>query len=313
MVMYKGSITDLKGIQVGCAQNEQGRTGCTVVLFDGCAVAGVDVRGGGPGTVETDALNPLAGVQRIDAISLAGGSAMGLAAADGVRKWMREKGRGFKTPYGRIPIVPGAIIYDLGFGSNEVFPDAKMGYQACTAAGQKVAQGSFGAGTGATVGKLLGMECAQKSGQGTSSLVFDNGLIVAAIVVVNALGDIYDQGKKIAGLQLEDGSAPETLACMLEGVGNVPQGANTTIGVIATNAMLTKAQATKMAAVGHDGYAIAIRPVHTMLDGDTVFGVSTCEIEADFNVVLAGAAQVMAQAIANAVYSVKEQEAKRDA
>lgn len=307
--MYQGSITDIPGIQVGCAQDFAAQTGCTAVLFDKSTTAGVDVRGGGPGTINTDVLSPMTGGGEVDCIMLSGGSAFGLGCVDGAMRWLEERGRGFQTGLKRVPMVSGAIIYDLGLGDVNARPDAAMGYAACQAASAQVPQGSHGAGTGATVGKVLQGQGMEKSGQGTASIHLTDGIIIGAIAVVNALGDVYQNGKIISGLHDETGRYLDSLQLMLEegAKGNV-FGTNTTIGVVATNARLTVAQATKMAMVAHDGLAQAIRPVHTLLDGDTVFGAATGEVEIGENIhcLFAAAAEVMRRAIVNGALAAKE-------
>ena len=303
--MYNGSITDVRGVRVGHATNEEARTGVTAVLFDEGAVAGVDVRGGGPGTRETDALAPGRLVEKINAVVLAGGSAFGLDAAGGAMRWLEDKGRGFDTGFARVPIVPAAVLFDLGCGSSTVRPDAAMGWQACENAGATCPQGSVGAGTGATVGKLLPGTPAAKSGIGTASLPLPSGAVLGAIAAVNAAGDVYDPdtGEFLAGARALD--------AFLGGGAGKPGSfpGNTTIGVIATDAKLTRDQAHRLAMLAHDGYARAIRPVHLPVDGDTVFAASTGEIEENYMLICALAAEVMARAIANAVLAVRGEKA----
>lgn len=297
--MYSGSLTDISGVMAGHYTDTEAKTGCTVVLFENGAVTGVDVRGSAPGTRETDLLRPTNAVQRANALLLSGGSAFGLAAADGVMRWLEEKGRGFDTGVARVPIVPAAVLFDLAFGSANVRPDAAAGYAACENASDKpLMQGHVGAGTGATVGKAAGMQLCGRGGFGTASVTLPGGVIVAAGFAVNALGDIYDHttGEKIAGMQ--GGSVSEVL---MGNSGMDFSGQNTTIGIVGTNAALTKEQANKLAAVGQDGIAMCIRPAHTMFDGDTVFAFGTGELEGDFNAILAAGAQAAARAILNAV------------
>ena len=297
--MYSGSLTDISGVTAGHYTDTEAKTGCTVVLFENGAVTGVDVRGSAPGTRETDLLRPTNAVQQANALLLSGGSAFGLAAADGVMRWLEEKGRGFDTGVARVPIVPAAVLFDLAFGSADVRPDAAAGYAACENASDKpLMQGHVGAGTGATVGKAAGMQLCGRGGFGTASVTLPGGVIVAAGFAVNALGDIYDHttGEKIAGMQ--GGSVSEVL---MGNSGMDFSGQNTTIGIVGTNAALTKEQANKLAAVGQDGIAMCIRPAHTMFDGDTVFAFGTSELEGDFNAILAAGAQAAAKAILNAV------------
>lgn len=297
--MYSGSLTDISGVTAGHYTDTEAKTGCTVVLFENGAVTGVDVRGSAPGTRETDLLRPTNAVQQANALLLSGGSAFGLAAADGVMRWLEEKGRGFDTGVARVPIVPAAVLFDLAFGSADVRPDAAAGYVACENASDKpLKQGHVGAGTGATVGKAAGMQLCGRGGFGTASVTLPGGVIVAAGFAVNAMGDIYDHttGEKIAGMQ--GGSVSDVL---MGSSGMDFSGQNTTIGIVGTNAALTKEQANKLAAVGQDGIAMCIRPAHTMFDGDTVFAFGTGELEGDFNAILAAGAQAAARAILNAV------------
>lgn len=296
--MYSGSLTDIPGVLAGHYTDNVNLTGCTVVLLKGGAVAGVDVRGSAPGTRETDLLRPCNTVQHAHALLLCGGSAFGLAAADGVMRWLEERGEGFDTGYARVPIVPAAVLYDLGIGSAAVRPDAAAGYTACQNAGSKLESGPNGAGTGATVGKAGGPERMGRGGFGTASLTLPGGIVVAAAFAVNAFGDIYDHnsGKKIAGMA--GGSVMDALF-------NAPppdiSGRNTTIGIVGTNATLTKEQANKLAAMGQDGIAMTIRPAHTMFDGDTVFAFGTGAASGDFSAILAAGAEAAARAIVNAV------------
>jgi L-aminopeptidase/D-esterase-like protein len=311
------AITDVAGIRVGHAQDMDALTGCTVVLCEDGAVGGVDVRGGSPGTRETDLLRPMHQVARVHAIVLSGGSAFGLSAASGAMSYLEERGIGFDTRVARVPIVPSAILFDLAIGDAGVRPDAEMGYQAClNATGGPPAEGNAGAGTGATIGKILGMGQAMKSGIGTASLEIGGGVLVGAIVAVNAFGDVVDpaSGVILAGARAADlgplrigapGYFADTLQVMKSLIGRTTLGfasrQNTVIGVVATNARLDKAQANKVAQMAHDGVARAVRPAHTMLDGDTIFALSTCKRKADANIVGAFAAEVTAQAIVRAV------------
>jgi L-aminopeptidase/D-esterase-like protein len=307
------SIVDVPGIRVGHAQNEEALTGCTVILCEAGAVGGVDQRGGAPGTRETDALHPLHLVQQVHAVVLSGGSAFGLDSATGVVRYLEEKGVGFDVQVARVPIVPAAILFDLGIGRSDVRPDAAMGYQACLNASQaKPAEGNVGAGMGATIGKIRGLEWAMKSGIGNASLEVAKGIWVGAIAAVNAFGDVIDplDGVILAGTRNPPGDAEQfanTLNVMrqLADKSTLQFGSrqDTVIGVVATNARLTKESANKVAQMAQDGLARTVRPAHTMLDGDTIFSLSTGGAELDVNIVGAFAAEVFAQAILRAVHS----------
>lgn len=298
-------FTDIEGIEVGHAQNLNAATGCTVLICRNGATAGVDVRGGAPGTRETDLLSPVNMVQKIHAVMLAGGSAFGLDAAAGVMQYLEEKKIGFDVGVTCVPIVCGAVLFDLTFGDFKIRPDKEMGYTACLDAGRHCPQGNVGAGTGATVGKILGMNRAMKSGLG-SYAVQAGDLKVGALVAVNCLGDVIDPqtGKKLAGPLRDDGKTmDDTEEIMIQSYAdrkNLFSG-NTTIGVVATNAALDKAQATKLASMAHNGYARTMRPAHTMVDGDTIFTLSTGSVPADLSVVGLLAARVMERAVVNAV------------
>ncbi|MGD2162192.1 MAG: P1 family peptidase [Anaerolineales bacterium] len=310
------SITDVPGIQVGQVEDREAITGCTVVLAPDGALGGVDQRGGAPGTRETDLLRPMHAVEKIHAVVLAGGSAFGLDAATGVVRYLEEQGVGFPTGVVKVPIVPAAILFDLGIGKSEVRPDAAMGYAACEAAtSDRPAEGNAGAGMGATVGKILGMAGATKSGIGTASVDLGGGVIVGAIIAVNAVGDIVDpnSGEIVAGTRPvkvgpigvgEGERFADTLAVMKGMAGKLAlrfaSRSNTVIGVVATNASLTKEQANKVAQMAHDGLARAVRPAHTMLDGDTLFALSIGKKGADVNMIGAYAAEVTAEAIVRA-------------
>lgn len=310
------AITDVSGIEVGQAQDNEALTGCTVVLCRKGAIAGVDVRGSAPGTRETDLLDPINLVEKVHAIVLAGGSAFGLDAASGVMRYLDENGIGFDTGAGKVPIVPAAILFDLNLGRGDVRPDAEMGYRAASSASSDApAEGNFGAGTGASIGKIFGPKSAMKSGIGTASMNV-GGLVIGAMVAVNALGDMIDPktGGIIAGarstnlgpLKLgQEGYFGDTLEIMKTFIGRTVLGfatkANTVIGVVATNAKLTKAETTKVAQMAQDGIARTIRPAHTMLDGDTIFALATGEKKADPSTVGAFAAEIVAQAIVRAV------------
>jgi L-aminopeptidase/D-esterase-like protein len=313
---WHNAITDVPSIRVGHATNKEAMTGCTVVLCpkDG-AVGGVDQRGGSPGTRETDLLRPMHLVQRVHAVLLAGGSAFGLDAAGGVVHWLEERGIGYDTRVARVPIVPAAILNDLKVGRADVRPDAAMGYAACQAADEgPVAEGSVGAGTGCTVGSILGQGRASKAGLGTASVDLGGGLVVGAIVAVNAFGDVVDprSGEILAGARVLRGEGfADTLATMKGLVGKaisrIGSRDQTVIGVVATNARLTKEEANKMAQMAHDGLARAVRPAHTPFDGDTLFALATGQKQADVNLVGAFAAEVVAEAIVRAVKAVKDE------
>jgi L-aminopeptidase/D-esterase-like protein len=295
-------ITDIPGIRVGHDTNLEAGTGCTVILCDTPAVGGVDVRGGAPATRETDLLRPMNLVEEVDAVVLTGGSAFGLDAASGVMRYLEERGIGFDTGVARVPIVPAAALFDLAFGVANVRPDAEAGYRACTqATGGPIAQGTVGAGTGATVAKMAGPAHMIKGGLGSASVQLPDGTLVGALVVVNALGDIVDPatGQVIASAQTPKG-------------GDTPQPfGNTTLAVVATNAALSKVQINRVASMAHDGMAQAIRPAHTLFDGDTVFALAlrpTGEDDSDtpispqlVSMVGAAAAITLARAIVKAV------------
>ncbi|MDI6600554.1 MAG: P1 family peptidase [Thermoanaerobacteraceae bacterium] len=298
-----GTITDVPGIKVGHFSDYKAFTGCTVVIAESGAVAGVDVRGSSPGTRETDLLHPTNLVKKIHAVLLTGGSAFGIDAAGGVMQYLEEKGIGFHTGSAIVPIVPAAVIYDLDVGDPSVRPDKKMGYMAARNSSDcKVEQGSVGVGTGASVGKIRGMEWAMKSGIGSYSIELGNGVIIGALSVVNALGDIYEDGCIIAGARNEDGSFLNTYEYLKSHILNSkPWGKNTTLSVVATNASLSKEEANKMAQVAHDGYSRVIKPVHTVYDGDCVFTMSTGDIEFDILTLCEAAAEVVEKAIINAL------------
>ena len=304
------SICDVPGILVGHAQDEIGGTGCTVVIPEEPAVCGVEVAGGGPGTRETDALNPANFIEAVHAVYLGGGSAYGLAGADGVMRWCEENGRGLDVGAGVVPIVPGAVLYDLPVGDFTSRPDSRMGYHAClNASAGECRMGNVGAGTGASVGKALGTAFMMKGGLGTASMEA-GGIVIGALVAVNCFGDVADPstGEIVAGLLAESGGgfagSPEILKEHITG-GLNPLASNTTIGVVATNARLTKAQVKRISMMAHDGFARAINPIHTMHDGDTVFTLSTGNEEADVSAVGTLAAEVMARAVVNGVRAAK--------
>lgn len=303
------SITDIPGIRVGHAQDAEALTGCTVVLCEAGAVAGVDQRGGSPGTRETDLLRPMHMVQQVHAILLSGGSAFGLDAAGGVVRYLEENGVGYDTGVARVPIVPAAILFDLAIGSAGVRPGPEMGYQAClNASDTPPEEGNAGAGMGATAGKLSGMALAMKTGIGTACLDAGGGVLVGALVAANPLGDIFDfeTGTILAGARTEKGGFAGSLE-ILRNYANLrtephdqAMTGNTIIGVVATNAALTKEAANKVAQMAQDGLARVVRPAHTLFDGDTLFALSAGELPADVSTVGAFAAEAVAQAILRA-------------
>jgi len=275
-----GSITDVAGVEVGHFTETRRPTGCSVVLVRDGAVAGVDVRGAAPGTRETDLLDPCNAVNTVHAILLSGGSAWGLDAAAGVMRWLERQGIGLQVGTARVPIVPAAVLFDLLVGDGSIRPDAQAGFVACEAASRQTpAQGNVGAGAGAAIGKMFGMEHAMKGGIGSASVTVE-GVTVGALVACNALGDVFDPdtGMLIAGARGPDGiELRDTRRCLLRGEPLQPilAGTNTTIGVIATDTTLTKAQARRLAMAGHDGLARSINPAHTLSDGDTLFALGT--------------------------------------
>jgi len=308
------AITDVSGIKVGHAQNLEAATGCTVILCEDGAVAGVDQRGGAPGTRETDILRPMHRVERVHAVLLSGGSAFGLNAAAGVVKYLEEHDVGYDVQVAKVPIVPAAILFDLRVGDPNTRPDAAMGYAACEAASEgPVAQGSVGAGTGATIGGINGWDFQMKGGLGTASVNL-NGVVVGAIVAVNSVGDVIDPatGKTIAGARkppdgTELSSTLDTMKRMIsdQQTPSVTEADNTVIGVVATNAKLTKEQVNKVAQMAQDGLARTIHPAHTMYDGDTFFALSIGDTPAETSMIGAVAAEVMEQAILNAIWSAE--------
>lgn len=304
--MYDGKITDVEGLLVGHAQDTIGMTGVTVLLAPRGGVCGVSVMGSAPGTRETALMDQAKAVKEANAILLAGGSAFGLAAADGVMVFCEQQEMGFKTNDAFVPIVPAAVIYDLGYGRSDARPNTGMGYAACVNAKTFVPQGSIGVGMGATVGKVLGEKHCQKGGVGTASIRLENGVVVGAIVGVNAFGDVHDNGFILAGAH-KDGAYVGTQEYMLAGgkATGFASGQNTTIGIIATNAELDRDDTTKLAQAGHDGFARSITPIHTALDGDTIFSLSYGNKTADINVLIAAAAEVMRRSVVNAVKADK--------
>lgn len=313
------SITDVPGILVGQAQDQKALTGCTVVMCIDGAVGGVDQRGGAPGTRETDALRPMHLVEKIHAVVLAGGSAFGLDASTGVMRFLEEKKVGFDTGFAKVPIVASAVIFDLGIGDPKIRPDADMGYLACSNASRnRPSEGNYGAGIGATVGKILGMKYAMKSGIGTASKDLGSGIIVGAITAVNAFGDVVDPetNRMIAGVQIPaimnknakvSKSSNPTLDLLSSFLGSASvkftARQNTVIGVVATNAILTKEAANKVAQMAHNGIARTIRPAHTMMDGDTIFVLASGKKKADISIIGSFAAEVVAESIISAVKS----------
>ncbi len=300
------TLTDIKGIKVGHYTDREAATGCTVVLCEEGAVAGVDVRGSAPGTRETDLLRPSNLVEKVHAILLSGGSAFGLNAAGGVMRYLEEKGVGFQTNTLRIPIVPAAVLYDLDTGNSHIRPGIEEGYQACLSASDGlVPEGSVGSGTGATVCKLMGIKSAIKSGIGTCSRQLPGNITVAALFAVNALGDIIDPstGQALACPRYPDDSRwTRTIELIASNV--IKQdimSTNTTLGVIATNAVLNKEQVNKIASMAHDGMARSINPSHTMYDGDTIFVLSLGNVTGDISMIGAVAAELTAEAINRAI------------
>ena len=309
---YQGAITCVAGIEVGHFTDSRRPTGCTVILAREGAVGGVDVRGAAPGTRETDLLHPSNMVDRVHAITLAGGSAWGLDAASGVMRWLEENGIGLPVGYGLVPIVPAAVLFDLPVGDARIRPDAQAGYQACLNASRNTPdEGNVGAGAGALVGKLFGIGRAMKGGIGSASITLD-GVTVGAIVACNALGDVVDpaSGRVIAGARTLDGlSLLNIRDAILAGEAPKPllAGTNTTLGVIATDAVLTKAQAHRLAQVSHDGLARSINPVHTLSDGDTLFTLGTGQAgkTPGMMVLCTLAAEVTARAVVRAVRAAR--------
>ena len=301
------SITDVLGLEVGHFTDTRRPTGCTVIITREGAMAGVDVRGAAPGTRETDLLHPSNLVERVHAVMLAGGSAWGLDAASGVMRWLEENNIGLSVGFGLVPIVPAAVLFDLPVGDPKIRPDAQAGYQACVAASRNApAEGNVGAGAGALVGKLFGLRRAMRGGIGSAAISVD-GVTVGAIVACNAVGDIIDPatGQVLAGARTSDGrSLLHSRDALLAGQGAQPvlAGNNTTIGVVATDALLTKAQAHRLAVVAHDGLARSINPVHTMSDGDTLFALATGKSGKTAGMMLLStlAAEVTARAVVRA-------------
>lgn len=310
------SITNVEGVLVGHAHDTEALTGCTVVVTPAGSVGGVDVRGGGPGTRETDLLNPTTNVSQVHAVALCGGSAFGLAAATGVVDWLREHHIGYQTPLIRVPIVPAAVIFDVSIGRSDRWADATMGYAACAAASTTTAEGCVGVGIGATVGKVLGWQAAMKGGVGTWSETLPDGTVIGALAVCNAFGDVVDEGRILAGARnVQEGGFANTMHMLRQEETlkmfqerqrahhtNTSEIGNTTLGVVATTARLTKAEATKLAQMAQDALPRVIRPVHTPVDGDCVFALSTGQRLAPPMMILGSvAADVLARAIQRAV------------
>lgn len=315
--MKEINITDIKGFQIGQVEDKEAGTGCTVIVCKDGATAGVDVRGGGPATRETDLLNPINMVQQIHAVMLSGGSAFGLDAASGAMQYLEENDCGFDMKVARVPIVCGASLFDLTVGNPKIRPDKEMGYRAClnSEKNEPFKEGNFGAGCGASVGKILGPNLAMKGGIGASAVDI-NGIQVGAIVAVNACGNVvdYQTNEQLAGVYDPINNriipATETIIEQMDKMRDLP-GGNTTIGCIITNVKLDKAQCTKIAGIAHNGYARAIQPVHTMSDGDTIFVMSTNEVEVMPDAVGVITTEMIAKAInravkaANSAYGLK--------
>jgi L-aminopeptidase/D-esterase-like protein len=306
-------LAAVAGLKVGHSSMAGRPTGCTVVLAEGGAVGGVEVRGAAPGTRETDLLDPGNTVEKVHAVVLAGGSAFGLDSAGGVMRYLEERGVGFETGFGNVPIVPAAVLFDLNVGDPRIRPTADCGYRAAAAATTGPAvEGNVGAGSGATVGKLAGASRAMRGGLGSASITTPNGLVVAALVVVNTVGDVIDPAtdRVVAGVRTADGRGLADVRQLLRS-GDLPPsaafGRNTTIGVVATNAALTKAQARRMAQMAHDGLARTISPAHTMFDGDTIFALSTGARQGapDMLTIGALAADAVSDAVLRAVRAAK--------
>lgn len=299
--MNRIDIKDIDGFLIGNSEDQEKGTGVSVILSENGATPGVDVRGGAPGTRETDLIRSEEMIEKIHAVVLAGGSAFGLDAVSGVMEFLEEKGIGFDTGFSKVPIVPAAVLFDLGYKDPRRRPDKAMGYDACkNARDRNYKDGSYGAGAGATVGKILGPASAMKSGIGSYAIEIGN-VKIGAVVAVNAFGTIYEGEKLLAGPH-KDHAVLSTEDLMVQGMEASFQG-NTTIGCVLTNASLTKSQANKLASMSHDGYARAIRPVHTMVDGDTIFVMASGKVQTDFNLLGTLASMVMEKAIHAAVKS----------
>ena len=309
--MKEISINEIGPIRIGQVENEEAGTGCTVFIYDEGMHAGLDVRGGGPASRETPLLSPLTAAQRIHGIVLAGGSAYGLSAASGVMQYLSEQNIGFDVGVTKVPLVVQSDLFDLTVGDPNVYPDEAMGYEAARRAFEEpnYKDGNYGAGCGATVGKLCGMERCMKTGIGSYAVQIGE-LKIGAVIALNALGDVFDwkNGKQIAGMLTEDGSAfansPEEMRKSFEDA-TKRFVENTTLGIIITNARFHKGSLCKIAGLGHDGYARSIRPVHTSLDGDSIYAVSVGDVIADREVVGLMAAEVISEAIIRAVYGAE--------
>ncbi|WP_288480455.1 P1 family peptidase [uncultured Clostridium sp.] len=307
--MREIKFVDIKGIRLGHAENKEGSTGCSVVICEKGATGGVDVRGGAPGTRETDLLDPSELVEKVHAVMLSGGSAFGLEASTGAMEYLEERNIGFDVQVAKVPIVCSAVLFDLAFGSPKIRPDKKLGYEACINSENYTQNinGNIGAGYGATVGKIAGPEFAMKGGLGTFAVELENGLQVGAIVAVNCLGDIVDPMDNmniIAGAYNKETkkflNSENILLSSTENPKNPFKG-NTTIGIIVTNANFNKAQAKKISSMAHNGFARTMKPAHTMFDGDTIFTMATNYIDADVSTVGMLAANVMEKAVLNAI------------
>ncbi|RQD76133.1 MAG: peptidase S58 family protein [Candidatus Syntrophonatronum acetioxidans] len=310
-----GNITDVEGVKVGVITDKEAVTGCTVVTVEGGAVGGVSVKGGAPSTRETALLDPLCRIDEVHGVTLSGGSAFGLDVPGGVMKYLEEKGQGLKRGPYYIPIVPGAVIFDLFLGNGKIKPDASWGYKgAASARAGEIPEGSQGAGTGATVAKALGLESAVKAGQASLSRITPGGLRVGVLVVVNALGDVVDrEGKLLAGPRnLKTGEMRTTLEVFKQGDLEMEKngsllfrekdlGLNTSLAVVATNARLNKVEANRLAAVAHNGLATAIRPLHTVWDGDAIFALATGEVPSPVDFVGALAMELLEEAVPRAL------------
>lgn len=298
------NILDVKGIKVGQVEDQEGLTGCTVIICEDGGVCGVDVRGSAPGTRETDLLDPINMVQKVHAIVLSGGSAFGLESTCGVSRYLEEKGIGFDVGVAKVPIVTGAVLFDLGVGDPKCRPNMEMGYKACQIANNsELKEGNYGAGCGATVGKIRGSEFCTKGGIGSYSIKLDNGLVVSAIIAVNAFGDVYENGKVIAGVLNDDkNDFLNTYDLMKKGVNtggfNID---NTTIGAVVTNAKLSKAECKKISQMAHNGFAKSIFPIHTPHDGDTIFTLATGEVETDITLLGSIASEVVEKSVISAI------------
>lgn len=311
----KTSITNIKGLLVGHAENSEALTGCTVVICENGAVGGISQRGGAPGTRETDLLRPMHMIQKVHSILLSGGSAFGLDAAGGVMQFLEEKKIGFNAGNTIVPIVPSAVIFDLAIGDHTIRPDKSMGYAACmNASSSPPLQGNHGAGTGATVGKILGIKQSMKTGIGTASMQLANGVLIGALVAVNAFGDVVRDNQIIAGARTikkgplmigKDNYFADTLEVMQSFTGrqilSFASKQNTVIGIIATNAKLSKEEVNYFAEMASNGIARSIQPAFTMFDGDTIFGLATGQVRSDINLISAFAPSVFSEAIYNAV------------